>query len=240
MVSGTSPHPSVSERWYAASSRLKRPGGKSHSGRSPRSGLYTASARASPRLTSARKVALLERGSRPFSVISPRTSSARTSVDDVTIAPRAHVAVRILWLAAHRTDRAATLHEGLRAADEGGRLLACDAELRGRRLVALLLHRRRGHDHDAPRRVLVAEADGGDGPRRLDRLEQRGLRQLHTGAGRQLVEQLGQVFPERAHLLLLALQRDQAPPLPRLDVEDTVARRTDGAAREVLGRPQLE
>src|SRR6267142_4514268 len=98
-VSGTRPHRSASERYQAASSRLKRPRGKSHKGRSPRSGLYTASEVSPACVTSTRNVALELHGIRPFTVTSPRRRSRAVSVDDVAVAPRADVAARVLgWL----------------------------------------------------------------------------------------------------------------------------------------------
>src|SRR2546427_710073 len=110
-VSGTSPHPSASERYQAASSRLKRPRGKSQSGRSPRSGLYTASAAAPSSVTSTRNVAFELQGIRPFSVTSPRLRRSAVSVEDVTVAPRAGVAGRVLGLVAPGADWPAGLLE---------------------------------------------------------------------------------------------------------------------------------
>src|SRR5207237_8347763 len=129
----------VEER-HAAGARRKIPAGKSHSGRSPRSGLYTASAKAPASRPSARNVALVLRGSRPLSVTSPRVRSAATSgADDVAVAPRADVTAGVLGLAAHRADRPAGLHQRFRALDERRGLRARDREARRGRLLALFL-----------------------------------------------------------------------------------------------------
>src|SRR5437867_293637 len=130
IVSGTSPQPSASERCQAASSRLNRPRGKSHSGRSPRSGLYTASAVAPSSATSTRNVAFELQGIRPFNVTSPRVRRSAVSMVDVTVAPRAGVAARILGLVAPRANWPAGLHERVRLLHERRGLRAADQEAR--------------------------------------------------------------------------------------------------------------
>ena len=65
-------HPSAAETRYAASSRpASVPSGKSHSGASPATGLYTQCASTSPSRASHRKVALLAERMRPRTVSSP-------------------------------------------------------------------------------------------------------------------------------------------------------------------------
>src|SRR5438132_848849 len=102
---------------YAATSRLNRPGGKSQSGRSPRSGLYTASAAAASSLTSQRKIAFVLHGIRSRTVTSPRARRVRASTDDVTVAPRADVPARIQGGIAQQAERPTGLHERLRPRD---------------------------------------------------------------------------------------------------------------------------
>ena len=84
MVSGTRPQPSASERCQAAISRRNRPRGKSHSGRSPRIGLYTASIVTSSSVASTSSVALLLHGNRPFTVRAPRVRTSIASVAAIT------------------------------------------------------------------------------------------------------------------------------------------------------------
>src|SRR5439155_25513730 len=57
---------------------------------------------------------------------------------------------------------------------------------------------------------------------------------------RQLVEYLREVGRQRAHLLLLALERDEPALLASLDVEDALAHRADGAGGEVIRRIEAE
>src|SRR5882672_2844483 len=210
IVSGTSPQPSASERCQAASSRLNRPRGKSHSGRSPRSGLYTARAVAPSSVTSVRNVAFEAQGIRPFSVTSPRVRSSAVSVVDVTVAPRACVASRIPGLVAPRADGPAGLHERIRLLDERRRLHAADQEARGGRLaLGVFLDRLVGDDQDAVARLVVADGDRRDGPGRLDRLDQREARGRGGAAARQPVQERAEVLRERPDLFLLALERDQ-------------------------------
>src|SRR5439155_18325998 len=152
-----------------------------------------------PRLTahSTRKVAFELSGIRPFTVISPQASSSHASADDVTVAPGAHVAARVLRLAAHGTDRPSRLHERARALHEAGGLGACHVEpragwllaARGRALfflsfpsfpsfpfrillLVVLLDALVGDDDDPPTVLLVAHSNGPHCPRRVDRLEQ--------------------------------------------------------------------
>src|SRR5262245_27976499 len=238
-VSGTRPQRSVSDRYQAASSRLKRPRGKSHRGRSPRSGLYTASAMAPAWATSTRNVALELQGIRPFSVTSPRARISAVSVDDVTVAPRAHVSARVLGLVAPRTDLPARLHEHVRLLDERRRLRAADQEARRGGVALLLLEELVGDDQDAVARLVIADGDRGDDPGRLDGLEQRWGLERRGGDRGQLLEEPGQILGERPHLLLLALEGDELALLARLQIEDALARRADGARREVIGGGEL-
>src|SRR4029450_10795862 len=121
-VSGTRPQRSASERCQAASSRLKSPRGKSHRGRSPRSGLYTASAVSPACVTSTRNVALELHGIPPLTGTSPRRRSRAVSVDDVAVAPRADMAARVLGLVAPWADLPAGLHQLGRPLGERARL----------------------------------------------------------------------------------------------------------------------
>src|SRR6266850_846914 len=174
IVSGTSPQPSASERCQAASSRLNRPCGKSHSGRSPRSGLYTARVVAPASASSTRNVAFDAHGIRPFRVTSPRARRSDVSVVDVTVAPRAGVPAGILGLAAPRADLAARLHEDARLLDERRRLGARDQQACGRGIAALLfLQELVGDDQDAVARLVVADGDRGDDPGLVDGLDER-------------------------------------------------------------------
>src|SRR5882672_8914468 len=241
IVSGTSPQPSASERCQAASSRLNRPRGKSHSGRSPRSGLYTASALAPSSATSVRNVAFELHGIRPFSVTSPRVRRSAVSVVDVTVAPRARVTGRIPGLVAPRADGSAGLHERVRLLDERRRLRAVDQEARGGRLaLGVLLHRLVGDDQDAVARFVIAHGDRRDGPGRVDRLDQREVGGRRRAAAGQAVQERAEVLRERPDLLLLALERDELALLAPLEIEDSLARLADGAGGEVIGAQELE
>src|SRR5256712_1594526 len=241
-VSGTRPHPSASERCQAASSRLKRPRGKSHSGRSPRSGLYTASVVAPSSASSTRNVALELHGIRPFSVTSPRVSRSSVSVEDVTVAPRADVAARVLGLAAPGTDLPAGLHQHVGLLDERRRLRAGDQQAhRGGIAALLVLLELVGDDQDAVARFVVADSDRGDDPGLVDGLEQREVLGHHAAAGGgQFVVQAGKILSQRANLLLLALQRDERAFLARLEIEDALPRRSDRAGGGMIRGDEFE
>src|SRR4030095_14064567 len=168
-VSGTRPQRSTSERCQAASSRLKRPRGKSHRGRSPRSGLYTASVVSPACVTSTRNVALELHGIRPFTVTSPRRRSPAVSVDDVAVAPRADVAARVLGLVAPLADLPAGLHQLGRLLDEGRRLRAGDQQPHRGGVALLVLQELVGDDQDAIARLVVADGARGAGHNRAER-----------------------------------------------------------------------
>src|SRR5206468_3366644 len=172
---------------------------------------------------------------------SPRVRRSAVSVVDVTVAPRARVTGRIPGLVAPRADGPAGLHERVRLLDERRRLRAVDQEARGGRLaLGVLLHRLVGDDQDAVARFVVAHGDRRDGPRRVDRLDQRQVpRRRHAAAG-QPVQERAEILGERADLLLLALERDELALLARLDVEDPLARLADGTGGEVIGAQELE
>src|SRR5499426_2914654 len=239
-VSGTTPQRSASDRYQAASSRLKRPRGKSHRGRSPRSGLYTASVVSPACATSTRNVALELHGIRPFTVTSPRRRSRAVSVDDVAVAPGADVAAGVLGLVTPLADLPAGLHQLVRLLDACRRLRAGDQQAQRGGVALLVLQELVGDDQDAIARLVVADGDRGDDPDRVDGLEQR--RGLERGAPerRQLLEQSAQILGERAHLLLLALERDDLALLARLQIEHALARRPDGAGGAVIGGDELE
>src|SRR5262245_8908992 len=239
-VSGTTPQRSASDRYQAASSRLKRPRAKSHRGRSPRSGLYTASMVAPACVSSTRNVALELHGIRPLTVTSPRRRSRAASVDDVAIAPRADMAARVLGLVAPLADLPAGLHQLVRLLDEGRRLRPGDQQTHRGGVALLVLQELVGDDQDAIARLVVADGDRGDDPDRVDGLEQR--RRLERGGadGRKLLEQAAQILGEGSDLLLLALERDERALLARLQIEHALAGRPDGAGSEVIGRDEFE
>src|SRR5262249_44791189 len=190
--------------------------------------------------TSTRNVAFVLRGRRPFSVTSPRARSAAASMDDVTVAPRTHVSGRVFGLAAHRTDRPPGLDERLGALDERRRLRAGDGEARRRRLLAFLLDDGLRHDDDALALLVPAQSERGDGPRGLHGLDEVEALRRRLRGRRQLVEHLREIRRQRAHLFLLALQRDELALLAALNVEDPLALRSDRARREVIGRIEIE
>src|SRR5216117_3596828 len=173
---------------------------------------------------------------RPRSVIRPRVS--RASVNVVAIRPRAHVAARVPGPAAERADRPTRLHERPRALDERRRLDTADLEARRRRLLglALLVH----DDDDAVTALVVPDADRADGPRRLGRLEERGLGQRLRAGAAELGEEAREVVGEGADVLLLALEGDDLTSLAALQIEDALARRAEGARGEVVGSLQVE
>src|SRR5712691_5075344 len=145
---------------------------------------------ASPALSSARSVILLLHGSRPLTVMAPLWSSASASGGHmagrvIAVGTRADVPGGILGLAAHRADRPAGFHQGLRPLDEGRRLGARDPEARrcrlrlGRRLLLLLgflffeqlLHLH----HEAIAPFVPARADGRHDPGRLGEVDELSL-----------------------------------------------------------------
>src|SRR5206468_12758282 len=167
---------------------------------------------------------------RPRSVIRPRVS--RASVNVVAIRPRAHVAARVPGPAAERADRPTRLHERPRALDERRRLDTADLEARRRRLLGLALLLELlvlvGYD-DAVTALVVPDADRADGPRRLGRLEERGLGQRLRAGAAELGEEAREVVGEGADVLLLALEGDDLTSLAGLQIEDALARRAEGA-----------
>src|SRR6201996_5187477 len=98
MVYGTMFQPNCTDTRYAPSSRpASVPSGKSHSGCSPVTGLYTQCTLRSSSVDSHRKVALLAERMRPRTVNSPRRRTSRSSVLGVIVRPEqraAPVAVR--------------------------------------------------------------------------------------------------------------------------------------------------
>src|SRR6266581_3503604 len=207
---------------------------------------------------STRNVALLAQGIWPRSVTAPRSSRVRTSADDVAVAPRAHVARRLARLAAHGARRPAGLDQRAATVHERRRLGARQEEPRGgaARLDRLLRRRRRldltgafrldllldplvGHDEDPLVLLVVADRDGADVPRGLDRLDERVLARRRL-ARAELDQEPGEVLGERRHVLLLALERHESPPLPSLKEEDALAGLADGARGEVVRCVELE
>src|SRR5262249_26028514 len=118
---------------------------------------------------------------------------------------------------------------------------ARDQHAGGCGVAALLFFEQLVGDHqDAIARLVVADSDRGDDPRRVDGLEQRQSARRALGDGRQLLEQARQVLRQRAHLLLLALERDQGALLARLEIKHALARRADGAGGKVIRGDELE
>src|SRR5262249_6325804 len=95
-------------------------------------------------------------------------------------------------------------------------------------------------DHDALSVLVPTQSERGDRPHGLHGLDELEPPRRRLGGRRQLVEHLRQIGRQRAHLLLLALQRDELAFLTTLDVEDALALRTDGAGREVSRRVEVE
>src|SRR5689334_14132473 len=178
---------------------------------------------------------------RPFKVTSPRARTSSVSVDDVAVAPRAGVPAGILRLAAPRADLTASLHQDVRLLDERGRLSPGDQHARRRRIAAFFLVQELvGDDQDTIARLIVADRDRGDDPRRVDRLQEREVARRPFADGRQLLEEARQILRERADLLLLALQGDERALLARLEIEDALAGRAEGAGREVVRSDEFE
>src|SRR5262249_49324137 len=158
------------------------------------------------------------------------------------IAAWADVAAGVHGAAADGTEGAAGLHQLGGAGGEGLGLLAADTQARGAGLLALALaffflleQLDQVHD-DAVAVLVVAHADVGHRPDGgLDRLDQLRLAR-QTALGRaQLGDDALQVVPQRAHLLLLALEAEELAALARLDVEGALARLADGAGGEEVG-----
>src|SRR6266851_10499464 len=189
--------------------------------------------------TSASSVTLLLHGRRPLTVIVPRVRRSSASVDDIAIAARADVAAEVHGAAADGAEGAAALHQLGGARGKGLGLLAADAQARRGRLFALTLaffflleQLDQVHD-DAVAVLVVAHADIGHDPG--DGLE--GLDQIHlarqAALGRaQLGDDRCQVFAQRPHLLLLALEGEKLSALARLDVEGALAGLAHGAGGE--------
>ena len=125
--------------------------------------------------------------------------------------------------------------------DERRRLGARDQHA-GRRGIGafFLLEELVGDDQDAVARLVVADRDRGDDPRRVDRLEERQVAGHPLADGGQLLEEAREVLGERAHLLLFTLEGDERALLARLEIEDALPRRADGAGGEVIGGDEFE
>src|SRR5687768_9333413 len=162
------------------------------------------------------------------------------------------MAVGIDRQAAGATDRPPGLDERARALDEGGGLRPREAEaglggvgrLRGLRrralprlrllapfalllfsfLVVLLLRQLLGDDEDAVGALVVGDAERADHPGLRHRLEESQVLGQFPGVGK-IREELGEIFRERAHLLLLELESDDTATLAGLEVEDAAPRR---------------
>src|SRR6266853_2049008 len=172
--------------------------------------------------TSASSVTLLAQGMRPLTVTVPRLRRSSASVDNMAVTARANMAGGVHGAAAHGAVGTAALHQILRALGEGLCLLARDAHARGGRLLG------------------VAHAHGGHDPRGLGKGQQ-----VHLGGHRalgcaQLGDEAAEILAQRAHLLLLALERDELALLACLQKEDSLARLADGADGEEIGLLELE
>src|SRR6266545_3631345 len=199
-----------------------------------------------PSSTSASSVTLLAQGMRPLTVIVPLAKRSSVSVDNMAVAARADVAGGIHGAAADGTVGATALHQLLRAPGESLRLLARDAHARGGRLLALalaflfLLEQLVGIHDDAVVLFVVAHAHGGHDPRGLGEGQQVHLRGQRALGRAQLGDEAAEILAQRAHLLLLALERDERALLSRLEKKDALARLADGAGGEVVGLLELE
>src|SRR5262249_15801722 len=192
-------------------------------------------------VNSASRVMLLAAAIRPLIVMALRLRNSIASLDDMAVAAWTDMTGRVLGLAAHRADGAARLHEGAHALDERGGLGARDVKARDGGLLLCLLLQKLGRLQPDPLAVLiVAQAEGGDCPCRVQGLQQRDIWSRIPGAARKLGQESPQVLGERADLFLLALQREEASGLSALEVEHALSRRPDRAGREVIGRIELE
>src|SRR5262245_58019773 len=177
------------------------------------------------------------------------------------------MAVGVDGQAARAADGPARLHEGAGALHEGRGLGAREAEarlggvrglfhgfrraLRLRlglyRLLALFLlllvllrflRQLLGDDEDAIGALVVGDAERANHPRLLHRLEQ-----CHVGRQRarlgEIGEQLREILAERAHLLLLELERDHAAALAGLKIEHTAPGGPHRAGGEEVGRLEV-
>src|SRR6267142_2439085 len=196
--------------------------------------------------TSASSVTLLAQGMRPLTVTAPRLRRSSASVDNMAVAARADVAGGVQGAAADGAAGAAALHQLLRAFGEGLRLLTRDAHARGGRLLAralaflFLLEQLVSVHDDAVVLLVVAHAHGGHDPRGLGKGQQ-----VHLGGHRalgcaQLGDEAAEILAQRAHLLLLALERDELALLARLQKEDALPRIADGAGGEEVGLLEFE
>src|SRR6266702_152834 len=180
-----------------------------------------ASAVSPARVSPASKVTLLADGIRPLMVMAPRCKSSSASLDDMAVAARADVAARLPGLAARRADGPAGLRDG-------------------GLLFRFLFEELPRFQHDPVAVLIVAHAEGGDGPGGVHGLEQHRVAGLLAGAGRELGQKAPQVLTERADLLLLALEGEEPPGLARLQIEHALPRRPHRAHREVIGSVELE
>src|SRR5213593_154156 len=193
------------------------------------------------RVSSASKVTLLADGIRPLMVMAPRCKSSSASLDNMAVAARTDVAARLPGLAARRADGPAGLREGAHPLHERRRLGARDVKARdGGLLFRFLFEELPRFQHDPVAVLIVAHAEGGDGPGGVHGLEQRRVAGLLAGAGRELGQEPPQVLTERADLLLLALEGEELPGLARLQIEHALPRRPHRAHREVIGSVELE
>src|SRR6476469_5262753 len=117
MVYGTMSQSNADDTMYAASSRpASVPSGKSHSGASPATGLYTQCTVRSSRCASQRNVALLAERMRPMTVSSPRRNASQSlrvgfivgleQAPPIAVGAHADVALRVEGFVAQRAWRA--------------------------------------------------------------------------------------------------------------------------------------
>src|SRR6266581_5685030 len=190
--------------------------------------------------TSASSVTLLAHGMRPLTVTAPRPRRSSASVNDMAIAARAHVTGGVHRAAAHGAIGAAALHQLFRAIGERPRLLGRDAHAPGGRLLAraltllFLLEQPVGVDDDAAVLLVVSHAHGRHDPGGLGEGHEVHLRGDRAFRRAELGNEAGEIFGERPHLLLLALERDEHGLLARLQVEDALARLADGPGGEMI------
>src|SRR4051794_36244186 len=134
-VGGTTPNPDASEIKYVDTSRpASVPFGKSHSGRSPRTGLYTHCADIPSREIPQNSVAFDASTNRPSTSIRPRVNRSSTPSSPgstttsallgtpVAVLPRTHVTLRVQRLRAQRTRLATRVHHPIGPLGERPRL----------------------------------------------------------------------------------------------------------------------
>src|ERR1700761_2321224 len=143
MVYGTMFQPNCTDTRYAPSSRpASVPSGKSHSGCSPATGLYTQCTLRSSSVDSHRKVALLAERMRPRTVSSPRRRTSRSSVlgvivgpeqraAPVAVRPRTDVSLGVQRFIAQRARRAARGNDAVGPGGELARRLPCQEKPHG-------------------------------------------------------------------------------------------------------------